>query len=110
MNNDLQKKLGKKIKLLRLNLGLSQEKLAEHLDIAINTLSNIERGNAFMTSATLEKISNLFNVSYDELFNFDYNEETSDFLYDKIVSRLNLVKDNYEKLKQIDTITKVLIS
>ncbi len=110
MNNDLQTKLGKKIKQLRQNLSLSQEKLAEDLDIAVNTLSNIERGNAFMTSATLEKISNLFNIPYQELFNFDETDETNDLLYDNIISRLNLIKDNYSKLKQIDTITKVLLS
>jgi len=109
MNNELQTKLGLKIRKLRLNLGLSQEKLAEKLDIAINTLSNIERGNAFMTSATIEKITKLFGVSYDELFNFDDRQDSPEHLYEKIVARLDLIKCNAQKMRLLDEITKLIV-
>lgn len=109
MKNELQTKLGQKIRYLRLKTELSQSKLAEKLGIATNTLSNIERGNAFMTSATLERISAIFNISYDELFNFGENFEKSDYVYENILSRLNLIKDNPQKLCVFDTLTKLLI-
>ncbi|MCD8378626.1 MAG: helix-turn-helix domain-containing protein, partial [Candidatus Gastranaerophilales bacterium] len=109
MNNELQTKLGQRIKQLRLTMGLSQEKLAEKLDIAINTLSNIERGNSFMTSATIEKLVKIFGISYEELFSFGGSHEDNVDLYDKIIFRLNLIKNSPEKLKIFETITKLFI-
>ncbi len=109
MKNNLQTKLGLKIRNLRKISGMSQESLAEKLDIAINTLSNIERGNAFMTSNTLEKIVGIFGIEYSELFDFS-NKTDCEKLYENILTRLNLVKDNEKLLTQLDTITKVLIN
>lgn len=109
MRNKLQIKLGLKIKNLRKLTGMSQEILAEKLDIATNTLSNIERGNAFMTSNTLEKISAIFGVEYSELFDFE-TEKNSKKMYENILARLKLVKENTTILAYIDTITKILIN
>lgn len=109
MKNDLQVKLGLKIRNLRKIAGMSQEDLAEKLDIAINTLSNIERGNAFMTSNTLEKISAIFGIEYSELFDFE-SEKDCEKMYESILSRLNLAKNNPTILAYLDTITKVLIN
>ena len=108
MNNDLQKKLGQRIKKLRISQGYSQENLAEELDIAINTLSNIERENSFMTSATLEKIIKVFHVSYSDLFSFD-EIDTCETLYNSILSILNVIKSNYDKLKILDSIMEKFI-
>lgn len=109
MKNDLQTKLGLKIKSLRKISGMSQETLAEKLDIAINTLSNIERGNAFMTSNTLEKIVGIFGIEYSELFDFSTKTDCEK-LYKNIHTRLNLIKDNEKILTLLDAITKVLIN
>ena len=109
MRNNLQIKLGLKIRNLRKVSGMSQEALAEKLDIAINTLSNIERGNAFMTSNTLEKISAIFGVDYSELFDFE-TEKDCEKMYENILSRLNLAKNNPTILAYIDTITRILIN
>lgn len=109
MKNELQQKLGLKIRKLRKVTGMSQETLAEKLDIAINTLSNIERGNAFMTSNTLEKISSIFGIEYSELFNFSTENDCTK-LYEKILTRLNLAKNNPKILAYLDTITQVLIN
>lgn len=109
MKNSLQINLGLKIKNLRQSAGMSQEKLAEKLEIAINTLSNIERGNAFMTSNTLEKISNIFGIDYSELFDFK-QEKNTQILYKNILARLEIIKDNPKKLLYVDEITKVIIN
>lgn len=108
LNNLLQKNLGLKIKKLRLANGYSQEVFAEKIDVAINTLSNIERGNAFMTSTTLEKIVEVLGVAYSELFDFP-EEVDLEKLYKSILSRLKLFKNNSEKLKILDFITKNLL-
>lgn len=109
MKNELQEKLGLKIRTLRKIAGMSQEVLAEKLDIAINTLSNIERGNAFMTSNTLEKISTIFGVDYSELFNFSV-EKDYEKMYEDILTRLKLIKENKTILSYLDTITRILIN
>lgn len=109
MKNELQTKLGLRIKTLRKIAGMSQETLAEKLDIATSTLSNIERGNAFMTSNTLEKISTIFGLDYSELF--DFSAETDcEKLYDNILTRLNLARNNPKLLAYLDTITRILIN
>jgi len=108
MQNQLQKSLGNKIRKLRKSKGLNQEELAEKLNIAVNTLSNIERGNAFMTSTTIEKIADIFEISYKDLFSFQDNI-TSKELYNNIISRLNLIKNNHDKLLILDSITQTLI-
>ena len=56
MYTNIQEQLGNRIKKLRKIKGLSQESFAEQIDIAVNTLSSIETGKAFMTSQTLGKI------------------------------------------------------
>ena len=63
MDSYIQQQLGNKIRKYRKLKGLSQEQLAEEIGIATNTLSSIERGNAFMTAQTLEKIIKIFGVT-----------------------------------------------
>ena len=53
---NIKKQLGVKIKRLRMKNGLTQEQLAEKIDIAPRTLSGIETGENFLTADTLEKI------------------------------------------------------
>lgn len=94
---DIQKQLGKRIQELRKLQGLSQEKLAEKIDIAINTMSNIERGNAFMTAHTLEKLIETLKVTPSELFTFSPEEKRID-VYKYILSKIDFIKHDLEKL------------
>lgn len=66
----LKEKLGLRIKTLRKKNGLSQEKLAELINMDKPNLSNIERGKRFMTAETLERIANALNTTERELFDF----------------------------------------
>lgn len=56
----LKEKLGARIKARRKELGLSQESLAELVNMDTPNLSNIERGKRFMTAETLERIAHAF--------------------------------------------------
>ena len=69
---DNKKLLGKRIKELRKDAGLTQEKLAELIDIETTSLSGIESGRHFPSLPTLEKIAKNLNVELKSLFNFNH--------------------------------------
>lgn len=61
--------LGNKIKTLRLKAGLTQEKLAEELNVSFQTVSKWENNVCAPDIAMLPKLSVFFGVTIDELFN-----------------------------------------
>ena len=108
MKSYIQQQLGQKIKELRKIKGYSQEQFAEKIDIATNTLSSIERGNAFMTAPTLEKIIEVLNVTPKDLFSFDEDLENED-MYASILKNLKFIKNDKERLKMFYNFAKSLI-
>ena len=74
MNN--KKLLGKRIKELRKESGLTQEKLAELIDIETTSLSGIESGRHFPSLPTIEKIATKLNVELKTLFDFNHLQTT----------------------------------
>ena len=67
-----KKLLGKRIKELRKRAGLTQEKLAELINIETTSLSGIESGRHFPSLPTLEKIATNLNVKLKTLFDFTH--------------------------------------
>ena len=53
---DIKKTFGEKIKRLRKAKNLTQEQLAEMINIAPKNLSKIEVGTSFVTAETLDKL------------------------------------------------------
>lgn len=86
--NDLKSKLGKRIQEIRKSKGLTQEKLAELINIDIPNLSNIERGKKFMTASTLEKIITVLGIEEKDLFDFEHIKST-DELKKEIIENIN---------------------
>ncbi len=70
MNN--KQLLGKRIKELRKAANLTQERLAELIDIETGSLSGIESGRHFPSLTTLEKIANHLDVELKTLFDFKH--------------------------------------
>lgn len=64
--------LGKRIKELRTQKQLTQEQLAEMVDMGERNLSKIECGINFVSADTLEKIVTALGVSARDLFDFDH--------------------------------------
>ena len=64
-------KLGDKIQKLRKDLKLSQEQLAEKIDVTRQTISNWELGETSPNPEQLKLLSKALNVSIDELLNND---------------------------------------
>lgn len=73
-NNNLKILLGKRIKELRNKKGLTQEKLAEMVDIGERNLSKIECGANFVTAETLSKILSALDVVARELFDYEHHK------------------------------------
>ena len=63
--------LGKNIKFIRTEKGLTQAVLAEKADISIIFLSSIERGTKYPKADTLAKIAKVLEVEVFELFKGD---------------------------------------
>lgn len=75
--------LGNKIRQLRKANNLTQEVLAEQLDLSYTYLGQVERGIRGINLPNLIKIANRFNVSVDYLLsdylNTDINKENDSF-------------------------------
>ena len=64
---DLNTSIGLKIAKLRKEHSMTQEQLAEKLDISIKHCSSVERGWSSLSLEKLIDVSNLFDVSLDYL-------------------------------------------
>ena len=68
MSESSKSNIGKTVKKLREQLGLSQEKLARLPDVSNNTVINIEAGKQDNpTIETLKKVANALQVGVDDL-------------------------------------------
>lgn len=105
---NLKSKLGLRIKYLRKSQNITQEKLAELINMDITSLSKIETGRNYPQPDTLEKISNALGVEVFNLFTFAENLSAKDYL-DAINKNLQILKDNEEKMKLLYKITLDLI-
>ena len=66
--NEIDTKIsGKRLKELRKEFKLTQDKLAKKLNIANTIISEYERGHYPISTATLYSLSNLFSISSDYL-------------------------------------------
>ena len=61
------KDIGKRIKIARIRGDITQEKLAEAVNISSSHLSNIETGNARVSLPTLVHIANALDVLLSDL-------------------------------------------
>ena len=107
--NDLDfKAIGLKIKERRKSLGITQESIANALDVNPSHISNIECGRANPSLTTLIKIANLLQCSVDYFISAEYtykhDPEKEKTLDEEIMNKLkycNIDKKN-KVLKIID--------
>jgi len=74
----------KKIKIIRENKKISQENMAKSLHVSYQAISNWERGKSYPDISNIIMISDLYNISLDELIREDKNYK--DILLEKKVS------------------------
>lgn len=102
-----KKMLGKRIRQLRKNDGLSQEGFAELIGIDPNSVSRIECGVHYPSLDTLEKIAEILKVEMRDLFLFS-NKETSEEMRVFLVQTASDV--GVEKLREVvRAVRKILV-
>lgn len=64
----LRNSIGRKVKSLRIERGLSQEKLAEYVNMSREHISCIERGKNLANTETLYYLAKFFEIDIKEFF------------------------------------------
>ncbi len=101
---NIKKLLGKRIKEIRKNKGLTQDELAEKIGIESTSISNIENGKYYPTADNLEKIMNALNITPQNLFVIEHNQDD-----DVLLNEINIIlKENPNKIKEFYKILKAL--
>ncbi|MDE5943557.1 MAG: helix-turn-helix domain-containing protein, partial [Clostridia bacterium] len=78
---------GQKLKKLRSDNGFTQEQLAEKIFVTRTAISKWETDNGYPSIDSLKAISNLFNVSIDDLIS-DTDVENKKLLDEKIAKKM----------------------
>lgn len=63
--------IGKKLKTARVNSGMTQEQISEAIQVSRQTISNWENEKSYPDIISVIKLSNLYNISLDELLKDD---------------------------------------
>lgn len=61
---------GQRLRQLRRQNNITQERLAEFIGVSVDLISNIERGINAPSFETLEKLAEILDVPIKELFDF----------------------------------------
>ena len=101
---DTKKLLGRRLKELIKQKNISQEKLAEMVNIEPAALSNIVTGRNYPLFSTLEKIIKVLGISFNDVFNFEHKNSSED-LKKQIDEMIN---QNPERLSDFYKIIKAL--
>lgn len=117
------KKVGIKIALLRKKIGLSQEKLAELLNISPQAISKWENGHSLPETSLLPVLSQIFCCTIDEIimpaYSFDISieekkpnilEEQAEYIAKYVIQKLggNHMTEQIEGLDDKTIITAIL--
>ncbi len=102
--SELKKLLGKKIQTIRKSRMLTQEKLAELIDIETPSLSYIETGKYSPSVETLQKLADALNVKPWEFYYFDdiSDDEKREELKKALDTNPKLIKMLYNFYKSIE--------
>ena len=92
-----KKLLGKRIKEIRKYRGLTQEKMAEMIDLETSSLSGIESGRFYPSLHVLEKIATVLGVELIDFFKFS-SVDFPENLDEKIVEIVEQLDDENKKL------------
>ena len=80
--------IGVKLKEARLRAGLTQENVAEEIQVTRQTISNWETEKSFPDIVSVIKLSNLYNISLDKLLKGDEK------MIEHLEKSTNIVKSN----------------
>ena len=84
--------LGRRIKAMRQNLGMTQEEFAERLNCTNSHLGKIENGKGGISIELLVSVANMLHTTVDS---YDYKEQV-------------IMRDLYERIDKFPVKTKIL--
>ena len=94
------KTLGDRIKTKRISQGITQEKFAEHMDVSVGYISQLERGISKVSLERLVSISEYFNCNID-FFIDGINSNTEHYLaqdFEELYAQLSSHEKNILKI------------
>lgn len=94
------KTLGDRIKTKRISQGITQEKFAEHMDVSVGYISQLERGISKVSLERLVSISEYFNCNID-FFIEGINSNTEHYLaqdFEELYAQLSSHEKNILKI------------
>ena len=68
---DIKSKIGQRLRELRKQKGLSQEKFSFECELDRTYIASIEQGKRNVSIANIEKIATALDMSVSEFFNYD---------------------------------------
>lgn len=95
--------IGKKLKEERMSSGLTQERVAEEIDVSRQTISNWENEKSYPDIVSVIRLSSLYSISLDELLKGDMK------MMEHLEESTNVVKSN-QKLISAAVVNIVLIA
>ncbi len=98
------KLFGRRLKELRKQRKLTQEQLAELVDLDPKQICRIENGGCFTTFDTLEKIAKIFNVKISDLFCCDHKKPK-----DALIKEMNEIFESTSD-ENIELIYKIVMA
>ncbi len=103
MEQNLLKDMGKRLSQRRKQLDLTQEQLAEKMDVSIQMISNMELGKKAIRPENLLKVCQILDISSDYVLTGEKGEkETTD-----IFVKINRLSD--KELEIIETLINYFI-
>jgi transcriptional regulator with XRE-family HTH domain len=104
---DIKSLLGKRIRELRKQKGLSQEELGWKSDLHFTYIGAVERGEKNCSIITLEKIAKGLEININDLFDKPFHETDINKLKKELNNKINLLSPQAlialnEMLKLID--------
>lgn len=103
--SNLQEYISKRIRVLRINEGMTQEMLEEKAELGTNYVYKIENLEPNMKIKTLEKIMKALDVDISTFFDVTLKEEDSDLV--KLIDNLKALPE-YKQKKLITAINTIM--
>lgn len=97
-------KFGDNLKLIRKNKKMSQEQLAEKMNVSRQSVSKWENGEAYPEMNNILELCKIFNCKINDLVHTDMTDISS--LDEEIV--MSVVKFNEKKQKEVKTLSNVI--
>ncbi len=99
----IKKSFAENLKKIRKHRGMTQEELAELVNVAPRHISFIETARSFPSTDLMERLCKVLNINYSTLF--DFSEEIS---REEIIERIYKITEKLDD-KKLKYIYKMLI-